>query len=198
MCWRYTSWTRMGTTWSSEDREQLEAEIPTRDCSCFQSAAGPAGRLSLGFPGRPLPPVSPFSLCLTRPWRMRMKWRLFSVSLSVSMAMPPMPEFCFSEVRVELKVSVGPDPTPPHTHEHKQLQHRIYGVLTSGKCIFYNLPCVPANRALCLMTFPSTSSRLLADVDMLMRICSDCSCRIKGLARFFHTPQICGSTHARR
>lgn len=125
-----------------------------------------------------------------------MKWRLFSVSLSVSMAMPPMPEFWFSEVRVELKVSVGQTHAPPHRREHKQLHHRIYGVLTSGKRVSDNLACVPANRALCLMTFPSTSSRLLADVDMLMRICSDCSCRIRGLARFFHTPQICGSTHA--
>lgn len=60
-----------------------------------------------------------------------MKWRLFSVSLSVSMAMPPMPEFWFSEVRVELKVSVGQ--THPLPREHKQLHHRIYGVLTSGK-----------------------------------------------------------------
>lgn len=50
--------------------------------------------------------LSPLSLCLMRPWRMRMKWRLFSVSLSVSMAMPPMPEFSSSDVSVELNVSV--------------------------------------------------------------------------------------------
>lgn len=85
--------------------------------------------------------------------------------------------------------------TPPY--EHKQLHYRKYGLsLTSGKYISHNIPCVPANSALCLMIFPSTSSRLVTDVDMLMRICSDCSCRIKGLARFFHTPQICKSAHA--
>lgn len=48
---------------------------------------------------------SPLPLCLMSPWRMRMKWRLFSVSLSVSMAMPPMPEFSCSDVSVELNVS---------------------------------------------------------------------------------------------
>lgn len=87
-----------------------------------------------------------------------------------------------------------PEPPP---HEHKRLYYHKYEVnLTSGKSISDNIPCVPANSALCLMIFPSTSSRLLTDVDMLMRICSACSCRIKGLARFFHTPQICKSTHA--
>lgn len=46
------------------------------------------------------------------------------------------------------------------------------------------------------MIFPSTSSRRLTDVDMLMCICSACSWRIKGFARFFHMPQICESAHA--
>lgn len=55
-------------------------------------------------------------------------------------------------------------------------------------------PPPPANSALCLMIFPSTSSLLLADVDMLMRICSDCSRRSSALGRFFHTPQICRQT----
>lgn len=45
------------------------------------------------------------------------------------------------------------------------------------------------------MIFPSTSSCLLVDVVMLMRNCSDCSCRMRGFARFFHTPQIYTDTH---
>lgn len=67
--------------------------------------------------------VSPLSLCLVRPWRMRMKWRLFSVSLSVNMAIPPMPEFSSSDVSVELKVSVH------KTHYHIEYLHSLTGLL---------------------------------------------------------------------
>lgn len=70
---------------------------------------------------------------------------------------------------------------------------KTHTCLKESEC--YNIPHAPANSALCLMIFPSTSSRWLVDVAMLMRICSDCSCRIRGLARFFHTPQIYTNTH---
>lgn len=41
------------------------------------------------------------------------------------------------------------------------------------------------------MIFPSTSSRLLGEIDMLIRNCSDISCRRRGLAMFFQTPHTC-------
>lgn len=55
----------------------------------------------------------------------------------------------------------------------------------------------PANSALCLMIFPTTSSRLPVDVVMLMRSCSDCSFRKRGFATFFQAPQICKQTQTK-
>lgn len=67
--------------------------------------------------------------------------------------------------------------------------------LKEKRTITHTHTYTPANKALCLIILPSTSTRLLVDVVMLMRICSDCSCRRRGFARFFHTPQICTDTN---